>query len=96
MILIAWPIVLTTMNLTAAAKGYLSVMMCVMAYYSIAQSYNCTQVVGIFRSGGDTRFGLCLDVLSMGRFDSSRRGLRVSSALERPDRLCCFAQRRAD
>ena len=64
-ILIAWPIVLTTMNLTAAAKGYLSVMMCVMAYYSIAQSYNCTQVVGIFRSGGDTRFGLCLDVLSM-------------------------------
>ena len=64
-ILIAWPIVLAVMNLTSIARGYLSVMMCVMAYYSIAQSYNCTQVVGIFRSGGDTKFGLCLDVLSM-------------------------------
>ena len=37
-------------------------MLLVMAYFVFAQAYNTTQVVGIFRAGGDTRFGLILDV----------------------------------
>ena len=29
------------------------------------QAYNTVMVVGIFRSGGETRFGLIMDILSM-------------------------------
>lgn len=61
-ILLVRPIVLSTMVLTPAAQGYMSVMMLVMAYFSFCQAYNTTLVVGVFRSGGDTRFGLALDV----------------------------------
>lgn len=32
-----------------------------MSYYVIAQSATCTCIVGIFRSGGDTRFGMFID-----------------------------------
>ena len=51
--------------MTAQAKGYLSMMMFVMSYFVICQMYNSTMVVGIFRGGGDTRFGLILDVSTM-------------------------------
>ena len=37
----------------------------VMSYFVIAQSFNTTMVVGTFRSGGDTRFGLIMDVATM-------------------------------
>ena len=37
----------------------------VMSYFTVAQSWNTTMVVGIFRSGGDTRFGLIMDVSTM-------------------------------
>lgn len=36
-----------------------------MSYFVVAQAYNTTMVVGIFRAGGDTRFGLILDVSTM-------------------------------
>ena len=29
------------------------------------QSYNCPMIVGVFRAGGDTRFGLLVDVGSL-------------------------------
>ncbi len=64
-VLIARPIVLSVMNLTPLAKDYLSFMMIVMSYFVFCQAYNTTMVVGIFRSGGDTKFGLFLDVSSM-------------------------------
>ena len=40
-------------------------MMYVMSYFSIAQAINTTLVVGVFRAGGDTRFGLYLDLGTM-------------------------------
>ena len=55
------PIARTFLNLTPQAKSYLSFMMFVMAYFVVAQSVNCTWIVGIFRSGGDTKFGLYMD-----------------------------------
>ncbi len=64
-ILIVRPIVLATMVLTPQARGYLSLMMFVMAYFVFAQAYNTTMVVGVFRAGGDTKFGLALDVSTM-------------------------------
>ncbi|MCI8622311.1 MAG: MATE family efflux transporter [Provencibacterium sp.] len=64
-ILCVRPFLMETMNLSELACGYLSVMMFVMSYFVIAQSFNTTMVVGVFRAGGDTRFGLFLDVSTM-------------------------------
>ena len=59
------PVVLSYTSISLEAKGYLSAMMYVMSYFVVAQSLNATFVVGISRAGGDTKFGLYLDVLSM-------------------------------
>lgn len=50
------------LNLTPLAKSYLTAMMFIMSYYVVGQSINTTLIVGVFRAGGDTRFGLILDV----------------------------------
>lgn len=64
-ILIVRPIVMSVMNLTPIARDYLSVLMFIMSYYVLTQAYNTTMIVGIFRAGGDTKFGLFLDVATM-------------------------------
>lgn len=51
------------LSLGDEAKTYLTFMMFVMSYFAIGQSYNTVLVVGICRSGGDTKFGLFLDVV---------------------------------
>ncbi|MDF2586784.1 MAG: family efflux transporter [Anaerocolumna sp.] len=53
------------MELSGEARSYMNIMMFVMSYFVIAQSYNTTMVVGVFRAGGDTKFGLKLDVSTM-------------------------------
>lgn len=65
LILLASPVAAAALSLTEAAKEYLTFMFFVMSYFVIGQSFNTTMVVGIFRSGGDTRFGLILDVSTM-------------------------------
>ena len=65
LILIIRPIAMANLTLSDEAQGYLSMMMYVMSYFCIAQAFNTTMVVGIFRSGGDTRFGLFMDVSTM-------------------------------
>jgi len=47
------------------SRRLLSIMILIMSYYVIAQAYNTTLIVGIFRGGGDTRFGFFLDVAFM-------------------------------
>lgn len=64
-VLISRPIVLTALVLTPEAQKYLSFMMYIMSYFVIGQSINSTIVVGICRSGGDTKFGLVLDMVFM-------------------------------
>lgn len=64
-VLAVGPVAKSILNLSAEAEGYLTVMMLVMAYFVVAQAFNTTMVVGIFRAGGDTRFGLALDVSTM-------------------------------
>ena len=39
--------------------------MFVMSYFVLCQAYNTTMIVGIFRAGGDTKFGLFIDVTTM-------------------------------
>lgn len=64
-VLMVRPVALEALNLTPEAKGYLSFMMFVMSYFVIGQAYNTIMIVGIFRAGGDTKFGLILDISTM-------------------------------
>ena len=65
LILAAAPIANALMTLSAEAQGYLTFMFFVMSYFTLCQALNTTLVVGVFRSGGDTRFGLVMDVSTM-------------------------------
>ena len=65
LILLAAPVAGANLELTGQAKQYMNFMFFVMSYFTIAQAANTTMVVGVFRSGGDTRFGLVLDVSTM-------------------------------
>ena len=53
------------LNLSEEAASYLSIMMFVMSYFVICQAYNTTMIVGVFRAGGDTHFGLILDASTL-------------------------------
>ena len=59
------PILMATMTISEQSGQYLSMMMFVMAYMVFFQSINATLVVGVFRAGGDTRFGLIIDSFFM-------------------------------
>lgn len=65
LILIVRPAAMSILNLAPLTQKYLSVMMVVMSYYAIAQALNTTLIVGVFRAGGDTKFGLFLDTATM-------------------------------
>ena len=64
-VLIVRPISMKYLNISDDARSYLSVMMFVMSYFVICQSFNTTMIVGIFRAGGDTRYGLFVDATTM-------------------------------
>lgn len=59
------PIASATLTLTDQAREYLTFMMFVMSYFVIGQAFNTTMVVGVFRAGGDTKFGLIEDTVTM-------------------------------
>ncbi len=52
-------------NLCGQAEAYLRVMLFICSYYLIGKSVNSTVVAGIFCAGGDTRFGMCCDAVTM-------------------------------
>lgn len=59
------PLARQYMSLTDRAVEYLRIMMYVMSFYCLLQSLCCNLVVGILRSGGDTKVGLLIDVSFM-------------------------------
>lgn len=65
MILLLGPIAANVLTLSELSKQYLRFMFFVMSYFVIGQAFNTTMVCGVFRSGGDTKFGLYMDVLTM-------------------------------
>lgn len=65
MILLSGPVVIRVLTLSARSQSYLRFMFFVMSYFVVGQAFNTTMVCGVFRSGGDTKFGLYMDVLSM-------------------------------
>lgn len=67
-ILAVSPIARHFLNLSDQAKEYLQQMMYIMSYFVLCQSIGGTLIMGIFRSGGDTRIGLLVDVVAMWGF----------------------------
>ena len=64
-ILAVTPIVLHFIQLAPQAQHYLKYMMLMAAYYIIGNSLNSTIISGVFPSGGDTKFGMLCDVITL-------------------------------
>ena len=64
-ILALTPIVIKAVKLEPQAQHYLKYMMFMAAYYIIGNSLNSTVITGIFAAGGDTRFGMICDVITL-------------------------------
>ena len=65
LILIATPFVLHFADLTETAMHYLKYMLLINTYYVMGAAVNTTLIAGVFRAGGDTRFGLICDTIDM-------------------------------
>jgi len=59
------PIVFECFILTERAYEYLDFMLNINTYYIIGQIFNTVTIAGIFRAGGDSRFGLICDTIDM-------------------------------
>lgn len=59
------PCILHFANLSAVAHGYLTGMLYMCSYYLIGKSVNSTVIAGIFCAGGDSKFGLICDTVTM-------------------------------
>ena len=64
-VLCASPLVLAFADLTDTALGYLRVMLCINSYYIMGTAVNTSLIAGIFRAGGDSRFGMICDTITM-------------------------------
>ena len=64
-ILAITPFVLHFAALTETAMHYLKYMLLINSYYVMGAAVNTTLIAGVFRAGGDTRFGLICDTIDM-------------------------------
>lgn len=65
LILLLRPFITAGMGFEGMTAEYLYIFLAMMSYYVIGQAVNTTWVVGIFRAGGDTKFGMILDMSTM-------------------------------
>lgn len=59
------PLFLNMADLTQTAQGYLNIMLFINMYYVLGQAMNTSVICGIFRSGGDSRWGFICDTIDM-------------------------------
>ncbi len=64
-LLLIRPLVFMFFSLTERAGGYLDFMLLISAYYVVGQAMNTLLIAGIFRAGGDSRFGMICDIIVM-------------------------------
>ena len=64
-ILTLTPLVLHVITLSPQAQHYLKYMMLLASYYIIGNSLNSTIIGGMFPAGGDTKFGMYCDVITL-------------------------------
>ncbi len=62
------PIVTHFAKLTPTATHYLTVMLLMCIYYMVGRSINCAVISGVFTAGGDTKFGMICDTITMWAF----------------------------
>ena len=65
LILLVTPFVLQVADVTDLARHYLKYMLLINTYYVMGAAINTTLIAGVFRAGGDSRFGLICDVITM-------------------------------
>ena len=65
LILGAIPLILNFADLTAAGKGFLKTMLFINSYYVLGAAVNTTLIQGVFRAGGDSRWGFICDTIDM-------------------------------
>lgn len=59
------PVIVQTNNMTPLAKKYLKGMLFMCSYYLIGKSVNSMTIGGIFPAGGDSKFGLFCDAVTL-------------------------------
>lgn len=64
-ILAGTPLMLRFANLTDTGKHYLKYMLLINSYYVMGAAVNTTLIAGVFRAGGDSRFGFICDTIDM-------------------------------
>jgi len=57
--------VMSLFTLTETAYGYLDTMLLISSYYIVGQIMNTLLIAGVFRSGGNTKFGMICDTVTM-------------------------------
>ena len=65
LVLAVSPFVLEFASLTETAHGYLKWMLLINSYYIMGAAVNTMLIAGIFRAGGDSRFGFICDTIDM-------------------------------
>lgn len=64
-VLAATPLVLMYAELSKQAMHYLKYMLLINTYYVMGAAVNTTLIAGVFRAGGDSRFGFICDTIDM-------------------------------
>lgn len=64
-VLAAMPVVLRYAALSEQAMHYLKYMLLINTYYVLGAAVNTTLIAGVFRAGGDSRFGFICDTIDM-------------------------------
>ena len=64
-ILASMPLVLSYASLSEQAMHYLKYMLLINTYYVMGAAVNTTLIAGVFRAGGDSRFGFICDTIDM-------------------------------
>lgn len=59
------PFITKMVDLTPAARGYLQKMLLICSYYIAGKSVNCMTIGGIFAAGGDSKFGMLCDSVTL-------------------------------
>lgn len=59
------PFITKMVNLTLTARGYLQKMLLISSYYIAGKSVNCMTIGGIFAAGGDSKFGMLCDSVTL-------------------------------
>ena len=59
------PFITKIVDLTPTARGYLQKMLLISSYYIAGKSVNCMTIGGIFSAGGDSKFGMLCDSVTL-------------------------------